>query len=90
MEYTKFNDGLFDTYKKSSLKSKTIQDQIKAGNIPTLPCSKQNNTKPMCLAWHTKGICSINCPCLYDHAPYTPNEYALLFTWCHDHGYKTT
>ncbi len=85
-----FNGDLFAAYKSSALKSKSIRDKIKAGTIPALPFSKRDPTKAMCLAWHTKGVCNANCPCLYDHVAYTPEEYAPLVVWCRDHGYAST
>lgn len=85
-----FNEGLFGTYKTSALKAKAIRDKIKAGTIPALPVSKRDATKPMCLAWHTKGVCNANCPCLADHVAYSPEEYAPLVAWCRDHGYAAT
>jgi hypothetical protein len=79
-----FNEGLFGAYKTSALKSKAIRDKIKAGTIPALPFSKRDGAKPMCLAWHTKGVCNANCPCLYDHVAYSADEYAPM-----SHGVAT-
>ncbi len=86
IENDAFNEGLLGNYKTSPLKSKAIRDKIKAGSIPALPFSRWDGTKPMCLVWHTKGVCNANCPCLYDHIAYSAEEYAPMVTWCHDHG----
>ena len=85
-----FNEALFRSYKTSAVKAKTVRDRVKAGTIPPLPTSTRDSTKPMCLAWHTKGVCNVNCPCSYDHIAYTDLEYAPLAAWCRDHGYANT
>ncbi len=82
-----FNGNLFGAYKISALKSKAIWGKIKAGTISALPFSKRDGTKPMCLAWHTKGVCNANCLCLYDHVVYSADKYAPMVAWCHGHGY---
>jgi hypothetical protein len=84
-----FNDNLFGAYKTSALKSKAIRDKVKAGTLPALPVSKRDSSKPMCLAWHTKGVCNKQCPCVYDHVTYSAEEYAPMVAWCRDHGYAT-
>ncbi len=80
IENTNFNEMLFGTYKTSALKAKAIRDKIKAGTIPPLPVSKLDSTKLICLAWHTKGVCNTNCPCLSDHVVYSVNKYAPMIT----------
>jgi hypothetical protein len=82
-----FNEALFRMYKTSVLKAKIICDKIKAGAIPPLPVSKLDGTRPMCLAWHTKGVCNTICPCISDHVAYTADEYAPMATWCCNQGY---
>jgi hypothetical protein len=89
VENDNFNDNLFGVYKTSALKSKAIRDKVKAGTIPALPVSKRDSSKPMCLAWHTKGVCNKQCPCVYDHVAYSAEEYAPMVAWCRDHGYAT-
>lgn len=88
MDNTHFNSALFGTYKTSSIKSRTLRQKIDRGDLPALPPSKVNSSKPMCLAWHTKAQCNSNCPCIGDHIPYTTEEYSPLVTWCRDHGYR--
>jgi hypothetical protein len=88
IENTNFDKTLFGTYKASALKAKTIRNKIKAGMIPPLPVSKLDSTKPMCLAWHTKGVCNTNCPCLSNHVVYSVDKYAPMIMWCYDHGYS--
>jgi hypothetical protein len=65
VENTNFNKTLFGTYKTSALKAKAIRDKIKAETILPLPVSKLDGTKPMCLAWHTKGLCAHACPTMW-------------------------
>ena len=89
LENTHFNTALFGTYKTSSIKSRDIRRKVERGDLPPLPPSKMNASKPVCLAWHTKGQCNSNCPCLLDHVAYTPDEYAPLVAWCRDHGYRS-
>jgi hypothetical protein len=84
-----FNEALFGTYKTSALKANAIQDKIKGGTIPTLPFSKCDGAKLMCLAWHTKGVCNATGLCLYDHVAYSQNKFVPMVMWCHDHGYAS-
>jgi len=84
---THFNQVLFGTYKSSSIKSKTLRDKIARNELPPLPPSKVNASKPVCLAWHTKGQCNSLCPHTADHIAYSDEEYAALATWCREHGY---
>ena len=74
----KFNEALFRLYKTNAIKAKTVRDKVKAGTIPPLPTSIHDGTKPMCLAWDTKGVCNLNCPCAYDHIAYSDPEYAPM------------
>lgn len=88
VENPDFNGDLFGTYKTSALKAKSIRDRVKSGAIPPLPVSKLNAAAPMCLAWHSKGVCNKNCPSVADHVRYSADEYEPLVAWCRDHGYK--
>ncbi len=87
VDNTHFNEALFGTYKTSLIKTKAIRDKIIQGELPPLPASKGSAQKPMCLAWHNKGLCNTNCPCAPDHVDYTAAEYAALATWCREHRY---
>ena len=89
IENTHFNTALFGNCKTSAIKSKALRQKITRGELPPLPTSKLNASKPVCLAWHTKGECNTNCPCSHDHVTYTAEEYAPLAAWCRDHGYRS-
>jgi len=72
-----------------TITSKFVRDEVKAGRLPALPKSKMNAGIPMCLTWHSKGMCNPNtCPSKDDHVDYTPAEYTNadptkgLKTWC--------
>lgn len=88
VENTHFNVTLFGTYRTSAIKTRAIRQKIAQGQIPPLPASKLDASKPVCLAWHSKGQCNTQCPCAYDHVAYTAEEYAALATWCREHGYN--
>ena len=84
-----FNAALFGEYKTRQVNGKGVRSQdvrkaIKRGDLPALPPSKVNGVATMCLAWHTKGQCSPNCPLKGDHVPYTDEEYQPLCGWCSD------
>ena len=65
--------------------SRAVRDMITAGTIPPLPLSKVDG-QPMCLAWHTKGMCNPgSCPRAADHVVYSVEEYAPLCGWCKTH-----
>ena len=82
MENTSFNEALFCVYKTSSIKAKALRDKIAQRLLEPLPTSKVNISQPMCLAWHTQAQCNSNCPCAYDHAPYSATELAALASGC--------
>jgi len=63
--------------------------KVEHGELPSLPPSKANSSKPVCLAWHTKGQCNTQCPHTTDHIAYSTEEYAPLVAWCRDHGYAS-
>ena len=88
-ENTHFNTSLFGAYKHSSIKTRNIRRRITDGDLPPLPPSKNDSSKPVCLAWHTKGQCNTNCPLISDHIAYSAEEYAALATWCREHGYRS-
>jgi hypothetical protein len=84
-----FNESLFGEIKNRKIGSKTIRSRdvrmkIESGDIPELPPSKVDK-QPMCLAWHTKGMCNPNCPRAADHIEYSSAEYAPLCRWCSSH-----
>ena len=81
-----FNESLFGEIKNRKIGSKTIKSRdvrmkIESGDIPELPPSKVDQ-QPMCLAWHTKGMCNPNCPRAADHVEYSSAEYVPLCGWC--------
>ena len=76
-----FNTALFLNYKESSVRSQVIRNKIRDGELPQLPPSKVDGS-PMCLAYHTKGVCNTNCTRQADHVSYTSSEYQPLSTWC--------
>jgi hypothetical protein len=89
VDNTHFNEALFGTYRTSSVKSKALRSKVERGELPPLPPSKANSSRPVCLAWHTKGQCNINCPHTTDHIAYSAEDYAPLAAWCRDHGYAS-
>ena len=79
---TSFNETLFGSYKISSIKCKALRDRIVQQTLGALPRSKVNPSDPMCLAWHSKGQCNTNCPCVADHVQYSAAELAPMAAWC--------
>lgn len=84
-------DPIFHEFKERKdannrrVRSKDIRDEIAAGNLPPLPLSKYDHQQPMCLAWHSKGVCNRDCPRREDHKSYATEEYKAaggLWTWC--------
>ena len=83
VDNSNFNGSLFDVYKSSATKCKALRDKIQKQELRALPLSKVDN-QPMCLAFHSKGLCNKNCPRAADHVPYSSTEYADLVSWCKD------
>ena len=84
---TAFISSSFQRFKDmSNISCKSLREKIRAGTLPPLPMSKVDETKPMCLAWHTRGECNSNCRCRYDHVlTYTADECQPLLDWCNEH-----
>jgi len=61
---------------------KMLKERIRSGVTPLFPMSKGDATKPMCLAWHSRGECNTICACKHDHVQYTNSELAPFLTWC--------
>ena len=87
-----YHEAFFGQYKSRTIDGKPITSRsvrlkIERGELPALPPSKVDG-EPMCLAWHTKGICNPECPRHPDHVDgddkYTDEEYAPLCGWCAD------
>ena len=74
-----FNAEAFQKFKAVDLKTKNIRDRCSGAGVP-LPKNKDN--KPMCLAYHIKGVCNTRCQYAADHREHTPQEDATLKAWC--------
>ncbi len=74
LDNTHFSTALFGAYKSTSVKSAALRKKVADGTIGPLPRSKVDSTMPMCLAWHTKGLCNSNCPCAHVHVIYSTTE----------------
>jgi hypothetical protein len=84
-----FNNTLFGLYKTSQVKSAELRKKVKEGTLPALPLSQiQADLPTMCLAWHTKGLCNMNCPRKVNHVTNAPIEYTGMVEWCSDNGYR--
>ena len=81
---THFNAALFGSYKNNPARSSEIRRKIRSGEIPALPASKVDGGS-MCLTWHTKGQCNLECPRHADHIQCTSTEYQPLCTLCTSH-----
>lgn len=89
VENPSFNVALFQSYKVMPVKCRDLRGKISSNVLPALPCSKVTTNRPMCLAWHTKGVCNTGCPIVADHVAYSSGEYAELSAWCaecYNHG----
>ena len=76
-----FNTALFGTYKAMTVTCRSLRGKISRGELPPLPLSKVDQS-PVCLAWHTKGLCNQACSRCPDHVQYTSSEYQPLVQWC--------
>ena len=78
---THFNDNLFQAYRDSPTSCRSIRNKVRNNELPAIPVSKVDH-KPMCIAWHLKGMCNSNCSRTGDHVAYTTAEYSDLTQWC--------
>ena len=73
-------NAAFDKYKANIL-GKTIKAAITtAGEPPTI--KRDGQDRPMCAAYHLKGLCYSTCKRQYDHQPHSPAEDEPLLAWC--------
>jgi hypothetical protein len=76
-----FNAELFSKYKDSPMSCRILRLRIRNNEVPALPKSKVDNND-ICIAWHCKSMCNVNCGRKADHVQYTEEEYAPLIEWC--------
>ncbi|KAK1736299.1 hypothetical protein QTG54_012899 [Skeletonema marinoi] len=81
---TQFNNR-FQPFKDSAATCRDIRNTIGTGpgQARALPLSRIDQ-KPMCLAFHAKGVCNPRCGLIADHVPYTNAQYDELFQWCQE------
>jgi hypothetical protein len=84
IQNTSFNAELFNTYRESSTGARTVRERVAAAGIE-LPRSRVDASKPMCLAYHTRGRCNTACRHAFDHVAYTAAQYAPLVEFCANH-----
>ena len=82
-----FHEAIFGEFRKRTIngkpvKSKDIRQKIAQNKLPPLPGSRLDPNTPMCLAWHTKGMCNNECPHVADHIKYDASQYKPLKSWC--------
>jgi hypothetical protein len=76
-----YKTNLFETYKIRGLVVRdVIQRAVTTGN----PIPKNDGGQDMCITYHVKGFCNMNCGRKLDHEPpkHTPEEDARLAAWC--------
>jgi len=78
---TSYKESVFGSYRSLPVTCRAIRDRAKENNVE-LPKSKVDPSKPMCLAYHSKGVCNLRCHCKYDHVEYTESELEELSSWC--------
>ena len=81
---TAFISSMFQRFKDmANVSCKSLREKIRAGTLPPLPMSKVEASKPICLAWHSRGECNSNCSCKYDHVlSYRTAECQPILEWC--------
>ena len=78
-----FVASMFQRFREmTAVTCKMLKERIRSGVLPPLPMSKGDATKPMCLAWHSRGECNTICACKNDHVQYSNSELAPFLTWC--------
>jgi len=74
---------MFDDYHiKNSAQTQTIRQKAAQANI-ALPIRQDG--RPMCMAFHVKGMCNTNCTQAHDHGQQLPADTQTLLTWCRQH-----
>jgi hypothetical protein len=76
-----YKASLFETYKNRGLVVReVIQRAVEAGR----PIPKNDRGQDMCITFHVKGFCNMNCGRKLDHGPpkHTAEEDARLVAWC--------
>ena len=79
-ENAQFKNVLFGKIKLRTVGGQTVKscDVSKISRRESCP-----PCQPMCLSWHTKGICNPDCPCTANlGAIYLVKDYQPLCRWC--------
>jgi hypothetical protein len=79
-----FSAELFNQFRESRIGARSVRERLERAGIE-LPRSRINDTEPMCLAYHARARCNVNCRRSYDHVPYTAAQYAPLAQLCSEH-----
>jgi len=77
------HDMAFDQYRtRESAKAQAVRQKATKNNtaLPNRP-----DGRPICLAYHVKGMCNTNCAHSQDHVARTPAENQALLAWCRLH-----
>ena len=74
---------LFERFRVLPVKCADLRRKVQNNALPALPLSRVDGL-PMCLAYHTKGVCCESCPRKPDHVAYedTTPQYVELCGWC--------
>jgi hypothetical protein len=76
---------ILQPFRALSLITKAVKDYCKTNNVE-LP--KRADGKPMCLAYHIKGMCNERCKFRDDHGPHHESDDNIMAAWCAE-NYKT-
>ena len=81
-----FNEVLFGEYRNrrvdgKPIRARDLRQKVIDGELPEFPTSI-HCSKPMCPAWHIKGMCNLSCPRADDHKEYSVEQYAPMVGWC--------
>lgn len=75
-------DERFRRFRNMGIKSADFRTNLRRRNVD-LPSNAQGNL--MCIAYHLKGLCNVQCFAVADHRPHTAGESQTLEAFCNEH-----
>jgi hypothetical protein len=64
-----------------TVRSRRVSEAIALAGPPPM-VDRSGATVPMCVSWHSKGVCFANCNRVADHGALNAEEAVTFQAWC--------
>jgi hypothetical protein len=65
-----------------NVRSRRVSEAIALSGTPPPMVDRGGATIPMCVSWHSKGVCFANCDRVADHGALSAEEAVTFQAWC--------